>query len=61
MHIDIEKPERGYCPLWQKKNKILPLRHASLPKAAGSLLSPKYQLWNFAAQSCPPSQGGEFV
>lgn len=21
MHIDIEKPERGYCPLWQKKIK----------------------------------------
>lgn len=29
--------------------KILTLCHASLPKPAGSLFSPKYQLWNFAA------------
>lgn len=40
MHVEIEKP-KGVIFLVAK---ILPL-----PGPAGSLFSPKYQLWNFAA------------
>lgn len=58
MHVEIEKPERGYCPCGKNPPSV-PCISA---RASWFLVLSQAPALEFCStQSCPPSQGGEFV
>lgn len=58
MHVEIEKPERGYCPCGKNPPSVLCIS----ARASWFLVLSQVPALEFCStQSCPPSQGGEFV
>lgn len=58
MHVEIKKPERGYCPRGKNPPSVLCIS----ARASWFLVLSQVAALEFCStQSCPPSQGREFV